>query len=333
MERYSRPYVFLAKNMNWYKIFRIAQLRGEFWLASGQALFADGNIGDYNHEGYVIEQVQNQYKDNDRLSWDEWQIELAKDYAERNNVQGMDEEEILLAALKETGISDEEYEIAEGRGDARLFAIKNWGWKRVLGTNIETWTISAGDMRELANGLWDAYGEDVEKATFDIHVLSNNKWYNDVPDEVLSVANPMKLRDYDSQLIRNAQTYQDILDNPKEYYGDDTKSNNAHLYFSIGQNEETIKESFSWLWDGRKLIVGSPSKTTSTPTHNMLVHSWGLSAYPDHYYRGWYDPVQKLLSFVPPPNLLGINSEDKIPSVLRRELRRKFGNDFEIKIF
>ena len=40
------------------KIYRIAQLRGEWWIMNGTAAFADGDVGDFNHEGYAIQTAQ-----------------------------------------------------------------------------------------------------------------------------------------------------------------------------------------------------------------------------------------------------------------------------------
>jgi hypothetical protein len=47
------------------------------------------------------------------------------------------------------------------------------------------------------------------------------------------------------------------------------------------------------------------------------------------YYRGWYDPIQNLLSVVPPAKL----THRIVPSAIERALRQKFGQNFEIKLF
>ena len=39
--------------MNWYK----KAQQGEWWIISGQANYADANIGDMNHSGYVIDAI------------------------------------------------------------------------------------------------------------------------------------------------------------------------------------------------------------------------------------------------------------------------------------
>jgi len=74
--------------------------------------------------------------------------------------------------------------VAEGNRDAREFAIKNWGWKRLEGRHIETWTLTARDLEVIANGLYDAYGDydenSLESETFNINVYSTNMWYQNV---------------------------------------------------------------------------------------------------------------------------------------------------------
>jgi hypothetical protein len=122
-----------------------------------------------------------------------------------------------------------------------------------------------------------------------------------------------------------AQTYEDIVQYPDEY-GEDVESNR---YFSIGQNEETINDSFCWIWINNQL------HTALGPTsHNM---SFGLGKLTNNihsHYRGWYDPIQELLSVVA-PNFSGERglTENDIPSVLRRSLFRKFGEDAQLVVF
>lgn len=117
-----------------------------------------------------------------------------------------------------------------------------------------------------------------------------------------------------------SQFYEDIKNNPGEY---GEEHFDANLYFSIGQNEETYSQSFCWIWRNGLKIAQGPT------THRM---SFGKDV--DNYYRGWYDPVQKLLSVQPPSNLYNrVKSEEDLPKVLIRSLRNKFGQDFDIKVF
>src|SRR3954464_16057956 len=62
---------------NWYQRLKFAQLQGEFWIQGGQAMFADGDIGDYNHEGMAIETAQHMISDGE--DWDQWKKNAAQE--------------------------------------------------------------------------------------------------------------------------------------------------------------------------------------------------------------------------------------------------------------
>ena len=122
---------------------------------------------------------------------------------------------------------------------------------------------------------------------------------------------------------KSAQLYEDILGDSPEEYGS-PKDREAYLYFSIGQNEETTDESYCWVWKrGRLYVEQGPT------THNLVFGRDSLN-----YYRGWYDPEQKLLSVAVPPGKPRFNYEEQdLPSGLTRDLNYTFGNDYKIKIF
>lgn len=94
-----------------------------------------------------------------------------------------------------SGATSEEAEIGTGRGDARLYAMKEWGWKRLADMDVETATVSSKDLMTIASGLYSAHGDDCEKASFNIYVYSSRKWYNTVPYADISSGNVMSLRD------------------------------------------------------------------------------------------------------------------------------------------
>jgi hypothetical protein len=96
------------------------------------------------------------------------------------------------------GITNEEYQIAEGMGDARDYGMKHLGWKRVKGDNIQTETLTREDLREIANGLWEAYDDKCEKETFNIEVNSTRQVYNEVPYYLISDGSPSTLQSYRS---------------------------------------------------------------------------------------------------------------------------------------
>jgi len=216
---------------NWYHRLKLAQLSGEFWITdSGQVMFADGDIGDYNHEAYVIESILSKYD----LSWDGNMIDVnspdfIENYVRENQdevIEWLHENDLLtdeqfqgfeadpysidpdviydLGINNMTnsdifmlmGMSEEEAMIAEGHGDARLFAMKNWGWKRLEGIHVETWSLTSSDMRTIADGLWDAYDEAAERGKYTIFIESDKSFFQNIPYPVIASGKPAALRDF-----------------------------------------------------------------------------------------------------------------------------------------
>ena len=198
--------------MNWYKrakaTIKIAELQGEWWIIDGKASFADGDVGDYNHEAVAIEYAQSLVKDalqEDPILSDVLPIIFGEqgdyenfdpiasrtslnDWADDMQKSGMLTEEeaddIYETIVIRTGIDHEILDIAfRNLEDARDYAIKKWGWIRVAGNNVETNTLTATDTNNIADGLWDAHEELARSAVYDIYVYSNNRFYTDVPFE------------------------------------------------------------------------------------------------------------------------------------------------------
>jgi hypothetical protein len=196
--------------MNWYRKCIFAYASGEFWIQNGTATGADGDINDTNHEGEAIMSAQAEIMDGEG-DWDEWKQSVAKEEynlamqsaqtpEEKQQIEQKwnadNGEEFLMEALRQRNVDNDLYLMAEGWGDVRKFAMKRWGWKRLASDNVETWTLTASDLRDIANGLWDAYGEEAESETFNIYCYATNKWYNEIPFEVISKENPTALNSY-----------------------------------------------------------------------------------------------------------------------------------------
>lgn len=129
-------------------------------------------------------------------------------------------------------------------------------------------------------------------------------------------------------LHKEAQLYEDVDEDEFEDY-DDFKANQ---YFAIGQNEDTIANSFCWVYRNGKLEV----KKGGTHAQNF-----GRDA-TDHW-RGWYDPMQGLCSVVIPLFAKKKKSlyqemiseeigEWDVPDQLKRVLKERFGL-FKILVF
>jgi len=196
---------------------KTAQLRGEWWIIDGKSVFADSETGEMGHEGYVIDAVRRKYAydEFDKGEWIDWEAfkrRLAMEaYAEKfgENLPGVEwekfskslikPEQYYLPKLKEMGMTDEEYLIAEEKGDARQYGMEYLGWKRIAGNNIQTQTLTHDDLKFIASGLDDAYGEDIEDNTiFNIEVNGNGRYYQDVPYYLISDEAPSQLEAYNT---------------------------------------------------------------------------------------------------------------------------------------
>lgn len=241
-------------------------LSGEWWIQDGSAMFADGDIGSYTHEAYVIETVQGEIMEEDptTMSWEEWKSDKALEIIleqeeilkqQKNMVSDSSRkskeidqkiynifekkrdidyyaDEILLENIQNLNFTEDDFNIANGHGDARQYGIQKLNWKRVLGNNIETWTFTTIDLNSIAEGLWEAYQERAKKAKFNIHVWASNTWYYSVPYKIIDQGDPMLLRNYGERL-------------PKKPTGVPNYANNWYHKTLKGEKETYYKESLS----------------------------------------------------------------------------------------
>lgn len=169
-------------------------LNGEYWITNdGTVMYADGDIGDYNHEGYVFEYMQNEIMDefnvdDDSGDWERVKQKIVQEILDSEDeqtraqleefVEDEGKEALILAKLKEIDPqnAEEKMKIAEGLGDAREFAIKNWGWKRVAGNDIESSSLTPKDMQAIAQGIGDIHPDISDDATFSISTYGNQHY-------------------------------------------------------------------------------------------------------------------------------------------------------------
>lgn len=202
---------------------KIAQ-RGEWWIIDSQAVFADSDVGEMGHEGYVIDAIQRKYAYNEFdkgewIDWDGFKKELAmEEYEEQYGKRPTEEsyqqykdamEDLYLKKLKEMGITDEEYAIAEGIGDARAYGMEHLGWKRVAGNNVQTQTLTTYDLKQIADGLYDINNDLDENSDvpFNIEVVSTGAFYTDVPYKLISDRAPSMMRQYQNVYAKKKGWY------------------------------------------------------------------------------------------------------------------------------
>ena len=198
--------------MNWYKLIKLAEVRGEYWIDNtGNVMEASGN-GDFDHTAYVLDYAQHALTDGE--DYEEWKLSRTMEVLEeKKELLEQQKSDMEDAEQDTTQIDAQIYEIweqsrdlnyhyydllfenlppdekellnvAEGHRDAREFAMKKWGWKRLESRHVETWTLTVRDLEVIANGLYEAYGEDNEESlmseTFSIYVFSTKEWYPNV---------------------------------------------------------------------------------------------------------------------------------------------------------
>lgn len=198
----------------------------EYWIEEdGSVQFSDGDVGDYNHEGIVISILQtniiekvyrvcdpkNKYKrrfDSDS-DWDEWQAAVVKSWADKlisRNIKQKEKIEkllennpdvLLMNALKEAGVKKIDWQTANEIGDARDYAMQNWGWKTYRDGNVDTWRLTKKDMQAIIDGLDEISNSEgwsereFQKYEFSINVFSTGKhFYLKIPQMEKWLINP-----------------------------------------------------------------------------------------------------------------------------------------------
>lgn len=170
---------------------------GEWWIDdSGSAEFADGDVGDVNHEmlafasalGIDADTAESAGINPDNIDYDQLGLLLLQEHGERadeTEIRQMSAAEwkqlatrlkVPPARLKSKerlynlGIQwlvdhDANMEFIEWRqnhpqSDARLYAVQNLGWVRVHGNNFETWELTDKVLRNIQNAeeIWDSEG-------------------------------------------------------------------------------------------------------------------------------------------------------------------------------
>jgi len=201
----------IARGTHWK---RLAYLSGEWWIIDGSAHFADGDIGEFNHEAYAIRYAQDMLMDGQE-DWESWKpskaldlfSEIKSNYDEDSHYEMLSEAEsdpegFIMKHLDESEIDDDTFFVANGNSqDPRKWSMKTLGWKRLAGNSITTWTLSSSDLESIKSGIWDAFSdsESLDGEKFDIEVASNNKMFWGVPMGVIESVDLSQLNYYMSR--------------------------------------------------------------------------------------------------------------------------------------
>jgi hypothetical protein len=143
-------------------------------------MYADGDIGDKNHESYVIEACLgdvlsqfNIHNDCEQASMEEYEEAILDQIAEDKGIERNSEEyddllvndpaNAIINYLNEQGNKkwDDIVMFAYGANrDAREYAIKEWDWSRVAGDSIETRELTRDKLKVLARGINNVLNEE-----------------------------------------------------------------------------------------------------------------------------------------------------------------------------
>jgi len=188
-----------------------AKISGEWWiLDDGSAVFADGDIGDFNHEAYAAQHIANiLYVALNMYGYEGPLINYEDDIFNALIDKGLANKEDREKYYQDP--ADFTYERLEGKVpelkndfmssffagwngkmqmDSRDYAIKNFGWKRLVGSVVETHTMTQGDLQAIASGINEVLGdEDESDPIFTIEVRATNTIYTDVPLSAIEEGN------------------------------------------------------------------------------------------------------------------------------------------------
>lgn len=182
----------------------------EWWIDEyGNALAADGDIGDMNHEMYVVDRVSRELVGFLGYEPPDGPFALQDYYAKKALKQaGIDPgftdpvtalRNVLMTmpeVRKSFGSGNafaDAFAVAIGstRIDGREYAMKRWGWKRVAGIDIETWTFTREDMAIIVKGLDDIAQGELDDPSFTVNIeVGRKKYYQGITIEALAAGDP-----------------------------------------------------------------------------------------------------------------------------------------------
>lgn len=156
-------------------------IRGEYWFdESGSTMYADGDVGDMNHEMYVGQMLTGQILNYFGLDMDDFGSLDLSDYFDsikEEILSDSDLDEEQLEEFEEKFDHDpkqiiEDYIVENFKEkrekiskmlyvyDAREYAIKEWNWSRVHGNNIEVNRLTKDQLDRVSRGIWNALDEE-----------------------------------------------------------------------------------------------------------------------------------------------------------------------------
>ena len=189
--------------MNWYKTAKNKSSIEKFDYSSSLLdEIADtlgmGGLDEY----YDWDEIKQQLvRSNFQQTNDDEQLQLLQKWGVEDENELIEkvpyETDIFDELAKENNISQYLLDTADNATDPRDYGMKELGWKRMAGENIQTQTLTRNDLYSISNGIGDAFDIDADNMKFNIEIMANNKVYFGVPVSVIDNLNPMALREYE----------------------------------------------------------------------------------------------------------------------------------------
>ena len=174
------------------------EIRGEYWIQDGYVDFADGDIGDRNHEGIAIGAVVSQYADAvgnfaeqlgiehectrygepDTEAVSETLTQIYEKLTERKK-RPMNGPQADAYIMRSVGCNEDAYAILCGHGDGREYAMEYFGWIAVRSHNVEFYGYSQEKRDIIANGIRDIIDQEDYSAAEELDPNDIDLWLED----------------------------------------------------------------------------------------------------------------------------------------------------------
>lgn len=148
-------------------------LRGEYWIQDGHVEFADGDVGDRNHEGIAISHVLHTFlstvtniaedleidvsdiESYDDVDYDNFAKIMSEIIDKLQETHNTDRKQASIDLMEQIGCNSAAYQILHGGGDARLYVMKYENWIAIRENNIELYGYNEQKRGYLQHGLAD----------------------------------------------------------------------------------------------------------------------------------------------------------------------------------
>jgi hypothetical protein len=318
---------------------------GEYWFdESGNTMYADGDVGDMNHESYVIQRCalgiadklgMDTYKFDINWPTDDDFIDFLRDeYKDDDSIieklDNYDYEEVILNIIGNTEENRGELKCAlDHGGDAREYAIKQWGWARVHGNHIEVKILDKSTLNRVARGVWNALDQEGKIYDEETRLMADQSKYYistytgkrytislddmDSPDSIAGLESEIiptktaatkQLRDMDIEAMPSYYKDKGVIGDSFSKYADTILESHDSLVYSwlsptgelfpVSHNHGTWADSYL----KSKGIDTKQIHASSSIIDYMFKHGWArITHYGDMVYyhkTGGRHPLEKL---------------------------------------